>query len=134
MTKERTIWKSIRISVESEKEIKQISEKVGKHLGTIQHIYVSVIPTSAIKTPIREVGELSLSFNNNKEHTVHVYSEYCPGTPSNTFSPLVIQQVLNENQRITGYYRDLGSLKNEFREFINYQLQILLECIIKEPS
>jgi len=133
-TKQSVIWKQIKFNIESEGEIHQINEKLGQHIEGIKGIHVSIIPTSEVKDEFIEVGELSLLFNNQKDHAVHFTSSYSPEMLSEAFESLELNQSLHISHRITGYYRDLGILRNEFTEFITHEVKILLECTIKEES
>jgi hypothetical protein len=132
--KQRTIWKVIKFNIEGEGEIQQINEKLGKHIEGIKGIHVSIVPTSVVKDEFIEVGELSLLFNNQKDHAAHITSSYNPVTLSEAFEPLELNQSLHISHRIIGYYRDLGTIRNEFTEFITHEVKVLLECIIKEES
>ena len=132
--KQRTIWKIFSFDIEGIGQIQQINEKLGQHIEGIKGIYVSIVPTNDVIDETHDVGELSLLFNNQKEHAVHISSEYNPELLSKTFEPFTLNQPLDINHRITGYYRDNGSLKNEFDEFINHKVKILLECTIKATS
>jgi hypothetical protein len=131
--KRRVIWKVIKFTIEGEGEIYQINEKLGQHLDGIKSIHVSIFPTSQITGEFPEVGELSLSFNGQKEHSVHLISGYNPKPLSEAFEALELNQTLR-NHNITGYYRDSATMRNEFTEFITHEVKVLLECIIKEES
>ena len=130
----RKIWKVINFNIDEAGEILQINEKLGIHLGTVIGIHVSIRPSAYINSEIKEAGELSLSFNNQVDHTVHQTASYSPELLSEAFVPLQLNQNLDKNKRISGYYRDYNSLKNELGEFVTYKLNILLECSIKQES
>jgi hypothetical protein len=130
---QRVIWKVIRFNIEGIGQIQQISEKLGHHIEGIKGIHVSIVPTSEVKEETHDVGELSLSFNNQKDHTVHITSNYNPDVLSQAFEAFELNQPLHSH-RIEGYYRDLGNLVNEFGEFITHEVRILLECTIKSES
>ena len=132
--KQQVIWKQIKFNIEGEGEIHQINEKLGKHIEGIKGIYVSIVPSSVVKDEFLEVGELSLLFNNQKDHAIHITSAYSPEMLSEAFEALELNQSLHISHRITGYYRDLGTLRNEFTEFITHEVKVLLECIIKSAS
>jgi hypothetical protein len=132
--KRRVIWKVIKFNIEGEGEIYQINEKLGQHIEGIKAIHVSINPKSVVVDDCIEVGELSLLLNNQKDHAVHITSYYSPETPSEAFNALELNQSLHINPRIIGYYRDLGTLRNETTEFITHEVKVLLECIIKEES
>jgi hypothetical protein len=132
--KQRIIWKVIRFNIDGIGQIQQIREKLGYHIEEIKSIYVSIVPSSEVKDETHDVGELSLSFNNRKDHTVHITSNYNPDLPSQAFDPFELNQGIHISPRIDGYYRDYGSLQNEFGEFIIHEVKILLECSIKTES
>ena len=131
---QRIIWKVIRFNIDGEKQIQQISEKLGHHITGIKGIWVSIVPSSKIIDEIHDAGELSLSFNNQKEHSVHITSNYNPDLPSQPFEPFELNQLLQAGHRIEGYYRDSGTLKNQYGEFIIHEVKILLECTINAKS
>ena len=131
---QKSIWKVILFNIEEEGKIHQISEKPGKHLESIKNLYFTVTPASDVKQDVMEVGELSLLFNNSKVHAVHLTTSFSAELLSEAFEPFTLNQPLDKSQGITGYYRDYSTLKNEFGEFITYQVKILLECIIIKES
>ena len=80
--KQQVIWKQIKFNIEGEGEIHQINEKLGQHIEGIKGIHVSIVPSSVVKDEFLEVGELSLLFNNQKDHAIHITPAYCPETLS----------------------------------------------------
>lgn len=134
MKKHRVIWKVIRFNIDGIGQIQQISEKLGHHIAGIKGIHVSIVPSSGVNEEIHDVGELSLSFNNQKDHTVHITSNFNPDLPSQAFQPFELNQPFHVSHRIEGYYRDCGTLRNAFGEFIIHEVRILLECTLKTAS
>ena len=90
----------IRFNIDGIGQIQQISEKLGQHIEGIKGIHVSIVPSSEVKDETHDVGELSLSFNNKKDHTVHITSNYNPELLSQAFEPFELNQPLGISQRI----------------------------------
>ncbi len=124
----KTIWRVLSLSINENKAIVQIDEKLPKHFSNLSSISVHIIPSSGSINPIPQCGELSLSLNNAKEPVLHTTTAWCNKLAQTIEQSFPINAMLETNARISGYYRDFGFMKNESQEFIPYAVKMILEC------
>ena len=129
-TKQHTSWKIIKLYIKNPNEIINIENKLPAHIEEINSISILCVPTVVVEKSYSQIGEISLSFNNSKEHIIHCNTSFSKVLPNNSNQSLNINAQLLNNSIITGYYRDNGTFKNQREVFIPYHLKILMECKI----
>lgn len=124
------VWKIIKLEVVQPNAMLQIDEKLPLHIKEIKSISIHSIPISSIDESLQQIGELSLSLNNRKEHILHTTADFTNNTLENNNQTLIINAKLEKNAVVNGYYRDYGLLKSDASEFVPYAIKLLLECKI----
>lgn len=125
------IWKVIELEVQQALAILNIDEKLAQHISGIKSVSIHCIPYSLMQADVPECGELSVSINNRKDLILHTTTSYTSDLPRDLESTLNLNAKLDENSRITGYYRDYGTMKNSGGELIPYRVKIIIECTKK---
>jgi hypothetical protein len=121
------VWKTIKVSVKEAQAIVEIDEKLPNHLKEIESFAMCIVPEQR-DAKEGEYGELSLSFNNKKEHAIHTTVEHSSLLMDSTQQIQALNQDIQTASHIQGYYRDNGFATTEEGEFTPYTLKILFEC------
>lgn len=124
-------WEILKFDVSQLGQIIQFEKKLAKHILCIEQISLMAIPSVKLSTDVIECGEISLSINNANNHILHTTIGFSNNLPKNIEQSLVINEELQQNSIITGYYRDSMQMRDQFRELIPYSIKVILKCRVK---
>ena len=125
-------WEILKLEISQLGQIVQFEKKLAKHIQSIEQISIIAIPKRAKEDAVVECGELSMSFNNSKDHQLHTIVGYLSKMPKDIDQNLNINAAIEPNTIITGYYRDFKQMRDQFREPMPYTVKVLLKCRIKK--
>ncbi|MFH0895401.1 MAG: hypothetical protein V2A54_13275 [Bacteroidota bacterium] len=113
-------------------QIIKINKKLPSYIKRCTGMYVTIKGYYNTFNEVLHAGELSLLLNAGQVHPLHFRVGYSriPLMPKNTF--LEADENLIANQPVSGYYRDMGTMRSITDAFLPYTLNIYLECRITE--
>ena len=113
-------------------QIIRITKKLPSHVKHCTGLFATIKGFHNTFDEVLHAGELSLSLNSGQDHPLHFRVGYSriPLMPKNTF--LEAKNDIIANQLVSGYYRDLGTMRSNTYTFLPYTLNIYLECRTEE--
>ena len=130
--KQKTVFVTQSISVDNPEQIIKIDYKFGSHIQSIHAVSFHILTGNTIAMEKPQCGELSLSVNNGKDLMIHTTPTACFNFSENINQELPVDVILEKNSRLSGYYRDYGTLKDENDDFVSYHLKIIYECVANQ--
>ena len=124
-------WLVITLSVNTAGEVIRIDEKLAGHIKELKAVDILIVPTGETVSEIPECGELSLSINNHKEHFFHSMVGHSQALPDEIIRPLKLNKEINGNPRLSGFWLDSGTVRNNERVFVPYMVKVHFEIINK---
>ncbi len=130
-TSELIKWKVLKFDVSQLGEIIQFEKKLAKHIQCIEEVSLVAIPSVKLDADVMECGEISLSFNNDKENVLHTTIGFSKDLSNDIEQSLILNQQIQANSIITGYFRDSMQMRDQYREFMPYSIKVILKYRVK---
>ena len=124
-------WEVLKFDVSQIGQIIQFEKKLAKHIDIIEAISLMAIPSVKLDADVVECGELSLNMNNTKDNVLHTTIGFSKDLPIEIEQSLSINEQVQSNTIITGYYRDSMQMIDQYREFMPYSIKVILKCRLK---
>ncbi len=124
-------WEVLKFDVSQLGQIIQFEKKLAKHIQSIEEISLVAIPSVKLDDDVLECGELSLSINNDKDNVLHTIIGFSKDLSNDIEQSLSINEQLQSNSIITGYFRDSMQMRDQYREFMPYSIKVILKCRLK---
>jgi len=122
-------WLILPLEISRKGQVLHIEHRIPAYLRLCCGVHMTVkgkIPD--MESEIPHLGELSLQFNNGKQHPLHFMAGYSPRFTKNLPTTLKLEETLLAHHSVTGFYRDNKQTINRERSFQPYQLNIYFEC------
>lgn len=130
--KYRTKFQIITLEISEEGQILEFTEKLPNHFECIKGIFANVSRKEGDFDDIEQMGEISIQLNSKKISPFHIIVDFQRRPKTENPLELELNEEIQPNQLVTGYYRDYKQSKDRDGRFRNYTLKIYFKCRIRE--